>query len=151
LVFRADDPPSLDAVEIARIDSAAGNCRALSALIPAGPRLWLLGRTRPGGPWRLLPNGPLAPGDPTLVSERLDGPRPTLAPVGATPTCVAGFAPPGTAAVRYVPPVGPARDLLIRTTPDGRVVFLGAVQRNALEVAGPLRAYDARGRARVLP
>ncbi|MGQ0843129.1 MAG: META domain-containing protein [Sporichthyaceae bacterium] len=94
--FRAAESaqPPLHAREVARLDDEGGNCRVLVAATERGPRLFVLARTRPGGPWRLLPGGPAAPEAGPVVSRSLHSTSPASAG-----TCTAGFAPPGTAAV----------------------------------------------------
>lgn len=95
--------PPLDAVEVARVDDARGNCRVLAAATSAGPRLYVLSRIRPGGPWRLLP-GPITPEVGPIRT-------PNVAPltVGSARGCVAGFVPAGTVRIRGADPVVLAR------------------------------------------
>lgn len=82
--------PPPHAVQIGELDGAAGNCRVLAATTERGPRLYVLARTRLGGPWRLLPGGPTTPDDGAVRGPALD----SLTP-GSASSCIAGFGPNG--------------------------------------------------------
>ncbi|MGQ0466527.1 MAG: META domain-containing protein [Sporichthyaceae bacterium] len=93
--------PPLHAVQIGELDGARGNCRVLAARTERGPRLYVLARTRPGGPWRLLPGGPATPDDGAVRTRALD----SLTP-GSASSCVTGFGPQGPYVKASRPAVG---------------------------------------------
>ncbi len=88
LHLRAPEPaqPPLDAVEVGRLDDERGNCTVLHAVTESGPRLFVLARTRAGGPWRLLPGGPVTPDSGAVRAAALD----SLTP-GSRATCVVAY------------------------------------------------------------
>lgn len=131
--------PPTTAAEIVTVERGGVSCRAVVGGTGEAERLYVLTRTRSGGPWRLLESGPAAPGEGPIRSPAR--PKPD------EPTCVIGFAPPGAVAVTYRrSATGPASDLPLREVPgsDRRIYA-------ALIVAVPEGAVEARdGAGRLL-
>lgn len=139
------DQPPVDARELGTLDTAKANCRLLIADTADGSRLYLLARTRAGGPWRLLPGGPIAPGDNPALHPSLagHGQRSGSQSRGVW-TCTAGFAPAQTATVAYRAPGRAPVPLRVHRWANA-VVYLGPVHRVP---DGRITAYDRQGVAR---
>jgi heat shock protein HslJ len=138
LEFRVrDGAPPLDAAPVVTVVDGAVRCRLVAGHTADGDRLYALARTRPNGPWRLLPSGPAAPGDGPLLA-------PQLTDSEADRACVAGFAPPGTATMRFRAPGRTPQDVpLHHATAIADAIYVGVLPSAA--TGGQLIAYDAAG------
>lgn len=96
LTFRAEESgqPPVDTTPILDLEDGPVRCRAVVGGSGEGLRLYALANPKRGGPWRLLPAGPAAPGDGPMLSKQLEQKVTGHA-------CVLGLAPPGTAVVEY--------------------------------------------------
>ncbi|MGQ0625945.1 MAG: META domain-containing protein [Sporichthyaceae bacterium] len=140
LTFRVveDAPPPIDTVELGELGAGSLRCRPIVGNTAHGLRLWVLTPTRVGGPWRLIPTGPAAPGEPPILSLRLEN-------RAAGRSCVAGLAPPGTTSVTYRPdPRTAAIEVPVHQVPGTSwIAYAAIVERRD---TGALTALDAEGR-----
>lgn len=148
LEFRVKDQaqPPTSAVTVASREGVVPACRVMAGITAAGDeRLYALGQLRPAGPWRLVRNGPAAPGDaPLLAPELLD--RDTGR------TCTAGFAPPGTARVTFQAGAeGPEAELDLHRAPGiASPIYVGTIAPSTSAEPGRVRAYATNGRVLAL-
>lgn len=139
LEFRVKDSgqPPVSATEIVAIQTGPVRCRAVAGGVGDGLRIYALSNAELGGPWRLLPTGPVAPGEGPLLSRQLEQRRSGIA-------CVVGFAPPGTAQVVYRSAPGAGLvPLDLRPVPGTDVpAYSGVIVRRS---TGEIAALDAQG------
>ncbi|MGQ0629781.1 MAG: META domain-containing protein [Sporichthyaceae bacterium] len=133
-----DAPPPIDTLELGELAAGSLRCRPIVGNTGQGLRLWVLTPTRPDGPWRLIPTGPAAPGEPPILSRRLEN-------RAAGRSCVAGLAPAGTASVSYrAHPAAAAESVPVHAVPGTDLMaYAGIVERRD---TGKLTAIDAEGR-----